>query len=186
MSVRIKKVHPALKHAGYCTTALLPGEDPAAFKKLHQGLIDEFTPNGPLEEDTIGTVARLVWRKQNLETFRIAERARERWAEILSEKMPRNRWLEIPILGEEQIDPTVREAAEHQARSELGPEYAFVEMGKKATTDQLMQDLEIEEHLDAMIGRCLKQLLFLRGLKSMSTVPASAPRPGLLAPAKAT
>ena len=46
MSNRAKKIRPALKHAGYSTTALLPGEDPAAFKKLHQHLIAEHTPRG--------------------------------------------------------------------------------------------------------------------------------------------
>jgi hypothetical protein len=35
MAVRVKKIHPALKHGGYSATGLLPGEDPAAFEKLH-------------------------------------------------------------------------------------------------------------------------------------------------------
>jgi hypothetical protein len=51
MVVRVKKIHPALKHAGYSATTLLPGEDPAAFDKLHQDLIAEFHPDGPLEND---------------------------------------------------------------------------------------------------------------------------------------
>jgi hypothetical protein len=74
------------KHAAYSTTALLPGEDPAAFKKLHQGLIAELIPNGPLEEDIVGTIAQLVWRKQNVGTFRIAEQVKSRWYGIRSEK----------------------------------------------------------------------------------------------------
>ena len=140
-------------------------------------------PNIPPEEDTVATIARLVWRKQNLETFRIAERARKRQAKILSEKMPPNRWPEIPIFGEEHIDPAVsaaaHQAAENQARAELGPAFDFIEMGEEATVEQLMKDLELLGLLDAMIGRCLKQLLFVRGLKSTSTVPAPAPRPHL-------
>jgi len=63
MSVRIKKIHPALKHAGYSATALLPGEDRAAFEKLHHALIAEFTPVGALEEDIVADLARLLWRK---------------------------------------------------------------------------------------------------------------------------
>src|SRR6266480_8161871 len=113
MSARVKKLHPALKHAGYSTTALLPGEDPAAFKKLHQDLIAELAPNGALEEDIVATIARVVWRKQNLETFRIAERARNRWAAIYSEKVPSSFLFEdLPLLGNPiKIDPALRAAA---------------------------------------------------------------------------
>ena len=35
-----------------------------------------------------------------------------------------------------------------------------------------MRDLEVQDRLDAMIDKCLKRLLFLRGLKSIS---ASSP-----------
>jgi hypothetical protein len=73
MLVRVKKIHPALKHAGYSATTLLPGEDSAAFEELHRALIAEFTPVGALEEDIIADMARLTWRKQNLATFRVAK-----------------------------------------------------------------------------------------------------------------
>jgi hypothetical protein len=46
MLTRLNKLHPALKHAGYSATTLLPGEDPAAFEKLHRALIHEFAPVG--------------------------------------------------------------------------------------------------------------------------------------------
>ena len=65
-------MHPALKHGGYAATALLPGENPAAFEKLHHDLIVELAPTGALEDDIVATLARLVWRKQNLATFRVA------------------------------------------------------------------------------------------------------------------
>src|SRR6266480_3209426 len=121
MSARVKKLHPALKHAGYSTTALLPGEDPAAFKKLHQDLIADLNPNGPLEEDSVATIARLLWRKQNLGVFRIAERARNREAAIYSEKVPPHEFELLPIPLREKVDPAVRaaavKAAEDQARA---------------------------------------------------------------------
>jgi len=85
MSIPVKKVHPALKHAGYAATALLPGENPADFEKLHQSLIAELTPNGALENDIVATIARLLWRKQNLSTFRVAELAQNRCAKLTSE-----------------------------------------------------------------------------------------------------
>ena len=183
MSARVKKFLPALKHAGYSTTALLPGEDPGAFKKLHQDLIVELAPNGALEEDIVAIIARLVWRRQNLGTFRIAERVRERWAAITSEKVPASFLVEFqPLLGKQiEIDPAVRaaawKAAKDQARAEFGAAYDFVEMGEIATVEQLAKDLVVEGRLDAMIERCLKRLLYLRGLKSISTTSASEPRP---------
>jgi hypothetical protein len=88
MLTRFNKVHPALKHVGYSATTLLSGEDSAAFEKLHRALIAEFSPVGALEEDIVSEVARLIWRKQNLATFRIAELAQKRDEEIWREKVP--------------------------------------------------------------------------------------------------
>jgi hypothetical protein len=73
MVTRIKKNAPALKHGGYSATALLPGEDPAAFKKLHEALTAEFSPVGALEEDITASIARLIWRKRHLATFKVVE-----------------------------------------------------------------------------------------------------------------
>ena len=50
-----------------------------------------------------------------------------------------------------------------------------MEIGKTATVDCLMRDLEVQDRLDSMIGKCLKRLLFLRGLKSISSTSYSAP-----------
>src|SRR5215467_15207473 len=87
MSNRIDRLHPAVKHGAYSATALLPGESPAEFEKLHGSLIAEFAPSGVLEDDIVMTMARLVWRKQNLTTLRIAERVQARRAAIVDEKL---------------------------------------------------------------------------------------------------
>ena len=73
---RNKKPHGALKHGGYSALGLLPGESPAEFGRLHKDLIEELAPRGPLEEDIVSTLARLLWRKQNRSTFRTAELAK--------------------------------------------------------------------------------------------------------------
>jgi hypothetical protein len=82
------------------------------------------------------------------------------------------------------IDPAILEphereaaiqAAEAQARNELGESYELVEIGQTATVERLLRDLGVEERLDAMIDKCLKRLLFLRGLKSLPTASSSAP-----------
>jgi hypothetical protein len=74
------------------------------------------------------------------------------------------------------------QAAEDQARKDLGANYALAEIGETATMDRLLQDLAVEERLDAMIDKCLKCLLYLRGLKSLPPVSSSPPLP----PAPAT
>lgn len=84
MSKRSKIIPPALKHGGYSGLAVLPGEDKAAFEKLHRDLIAELNPKGPLEEDIVVTLARYVWRKQNLKTYRLAQAAKKRRVELIT------------------------------------------------------------------------------------------------------
>ena len=57
MSIQVKKVHPALKHAGYAATALLPGENPAEFEQLHRDLFAELKPKRQLEDPARDAVA---------------------------------------------------------------------------------------------------------------------------------
>ena len=119
----------------------------------------------------------LLWRGKNLGTFRVAELAQRRMTKIRSAMVP-----EIgPPKSEEAVEFESNfiekwQAAESQARKELGELYALVEMGEEATVERLMKDLEVQDRLDAMIDKCLKRLLFVRGLKSISNAPASAPR----------
>jgi hypothetical protein len=121
--VRANKIHPALKHAGYSARTLLPGEDPAAFRKLRQELIDEFGPVGALEGEIVTDIARLTWRKQNLATFRIAGLAKSRLEQITREKVPE------PDYFSDEIDLAARRegcrSAKEQARQELGDTYKF-------------------------------------------------------------
>ena len=180
MPGQFKKRHPALKHAGYAATGILPGENPAEFEKLHRDLIAELGPNGALENDIVATMARFVWRKQNLETFRIAKLARVHYEQIRHEKFRQNKINYAPpgivIMGDRAVREAATRAAEDQARKELGDDYELVEIGEIASVDQLMKDLEVQDRLDAMIDKCLKRLLFLRGLKSISSAPTSPPR----------
>jgi hypothetical protein len=130
MSVRAKKYHPALKHGGYSATSILPGEDAAEFEKLHRDLVAELVPNGVLEHDTVTTMARLLWRKQNLETIRVAELAQGRYAKIKSEELYEYRTEEELAARQAGI-----QAVEAQARTELGEHYELVEVGEIATVD---------------------------------------------------
>ncbi len=85
MSVQNNRRRNALKHAGFSATSILPGEDAAEFEKLHQALVTEFRPTGALEQETVASLAHLLWRKKNLITFRMAQRAQQRVIEIQEE-----------------------------------------------------------------------------------------------------
>jgi hypothetical protein len=178
MLTRAKKVSPALKHGAYSEAVLLPGEDPAEFADLHRGLIAEFTPNGRIEEETVAAIARLIWRRQNLARFEIGQLcnliaeglkravAQERQnskedAELISE-------LEILAAAKRRV-AKAEENRKDEARAEL------FELSKMATLNRLMKELDVEERLDAMIDRLIKRLLFVRGLKSITSTAATAP-----------
>jgi hypothetical protein len=185
MSVRVKKPHPALKHGGYSATGLLPGEDRAAFEKLHRDLQAELRPDGPFEEDIVADIARWMWRKKNLNTFRIAEAARKYHSAIQSEMIPTPpNPLEYEYLRDDWAPPAVAEleaateAAEARAREELGQSYKFVEMGDLATLAQMLAELDVEERLDARIDKLFKRLAMLKTYKSLSsaTSPTELPR----------
>jgi hypothetical protein len=81
-----KKNPPALnavKHGGFSNLAVLPGEDAEEFMKLSKELDDELKPSGPLEVDVLFHIAKLIWRKRKLGTYRRAEIARGKWAPYL-------------------------------------------------------------------------------------------------------
>jgi hypothetical protein len=74
---------------------------------------------------------------------------------------------------------------DEQAQDEPG-EYYELSQGDIATPDRLIADLQVEERLDAAVEKCIKRLLMLRGVKSMSVAssqlaqspkPRSVPRP---------
>jgi hypothetical protein len=43
------------------------------------------------------------------------------------------------------------------------------------TDDRLLAELAVEERLDALIDKCIKRLLMVRGVKSMAVAPRSEP-----------
>jgi hypothetical protein len=191
MPVRARKSHPALKHGGYAATIVLPGESVAEFEKLHRDLIADFIPDGALEEDIVADLAGRLWRKQNLATFRTAKVARQHCREIMDrewhyvrdlteEDKEAREWYGITEETElrERVSLAEREeairAADDIARNELGDTYELAKMADTVTVACLMKDLAVEERLDATIDKCLKRLLFVKGLKSASSSSALA------------
>jgi hypothetical protein len=183
--LRHKKQPGALKHGGYSALGLLPGESSAEFERLHKDLVEELAPRGPLEEDIVSTLARLLWRKQNRSTFRTAELVRKRCDEIIKEEIAARN---IPDLSpsldifrpSEEVQAAHDEAVQagkEQAQKELGNLYELTEWDV-ATDNRLLADLAVEERLDSVIDKCIKRLLMVRGVKSMAIqVPSEGPRP---------
>src|SRR5262245_19585507 len=136
-----------------------------------------------------------MWRQQTVKTLRIAKSARERASAIRSEMIPSTTppLLDFPLFGVSSDwsppDPAdveaATEAAEAQARKELGENYKFVEMGDLATATQMLADLEIEERLNAMIDKRLKRLWMLQASKSLSSTASSTTLPRLSGPKNA-
>ena len=192
MARRIKKLYPALKHGAYSASRLLPGEDPVACEELRQNLIAYYEPNGPLQEYTVLDIVRTIWRKENLQTFRIAEAARKRHSAIRAQMIPSAPPALQPLeyLRDDWIPPTAAEieaateAAEARARQELGGNYKFVELGDLATPAQLLAELEVEERLDARIDKLLKRYAILKTFESL-TSRSSTELPRIPGPKKA-
>ena len=187
MRTRNDRRHPALKHGAYSATAVLPGESRAEFEKLHRDVIAEFTPSGVLEDNIVMKIARFTWREQNLPTLRISERARDRRQAIVNEKLrPHLRFVLYeepdPVKREEQkqAESASRLVGEREAQEELGELYELTKVGEAATFDGLIKELEIHERLDAAINRLLKQLLMVRGVKSITVARHRLPRSALL------
>jgi hypothetical protein len=116
---KFKKRHPALKHGAYSSTAVLPGENQAEFDELYQALIAEWAPTGVLQEHTVADIARLLWRKQNLGTFLVAELARKHRDAIQSERaaLAEQDQLSLAPLGP-VLEPHEREAAIRAAEAQ--------------------------------------------------------------------
>jgi hypothetical protein len=187
MPARVK-LRSGLKHGGYSATAVLPGENRAEFEKLHRELIAEFCPDGVLELDIVAQIARLVWRKKNLSTYRIAEIARERFKPFISRERRASAYTCTPR-DEQEIEAAecaaMVRADEHRAREELGDNYELVAIGELATIPRLLRELNLEERLSEMIDRNIKHLLHMRGLKSINMVSSPATPQRLSAPTKA-
>jgi hypothetical protein len=142
---------------------------------LHQSLIGELAPDGALEEHVVANLARFVWRREHLDVLRIAKlteklisaiRAKELkltddavWAKATA-KVPAS------TFAFQAANDAVWAKARAKAREELGELSDLAEIG--VCEEQLAKEIEVRAKLDEMIDKCLKRLLFLRGLKSMA------------------
>ena len=80
-----KHVPPAFKHGIYSAIGLLPTEDPAEFEKFKLEIFDDYMPVGRSQKIIVEEIAGLQWRLQNLSTYGVAVRVRERHSAIYSQ-----------------------------------------------------------------------------------------------------
>ncbi len=158
---------------------LLPGENAADFEKLRREVIAEYNPSGPSEKAIVEEMARLLWRKQNMSTYGMAVESRKIHSRIYAKLDPP--FEDIPLLGrkketrsQEELD-ALRRQADKDVQAELGTALGLVEIGDVATPEHLLHELAIIERLNDMLDCCLKRLLHVRGVKSLS--PGSSARP---------
>jgi hypothetical protein len=164
----------------------LPTEDPAEFEKLKLEIFDDYKPEGRSEIIIVEEIAGWQRRQQHLTTYGVAMRARERRSTIYSKLAPPSREWFPPLLGvqpepesrsPEELE-ALRKSVEKQVRTELGPAIELVEIGDVATIEYLEKELGIREKLHGIIARLEKRLLYLRGIKSISSSSAtSSPQP---------
>jgi hypothetical protein len=181
------RVPSALKHGIYSGIGLLPTESPAKFRKFKKQIFAELNPVGRLEQDIVDEIVRLEWRRQNLFTYDLAEQTRARHRAIFSSVPSR---YEEPFLlrlpeprphpdnpSPEEIE-AARKRAHKRARNELEAAIELVELGDVVTAEHLEKGLAIRDRLDGMITRAYKKLLYVRGIKSMSSSSgAVSPQP---------
>ena len=152
-------------------TAVLPNENPAEFKELHRSLVAELRPIGALEKQIVADLARYVWRRDNLATFHSAHKVSQGLSDYrFAKELDRLKAMD-PAKREEELRPL--QERQHHA-----------DIAEATTIKHLMETLDIEELLNTLIDRCLKRLLFVRGLKSLSTDSASGSARRLSSPSK--
>jgi hypothetical protein len=115
-------------------------------------------------------MAHLLWRKQNLSTYRLANEAKKRISAIQSRMTPQPKFHLAMWMGDPPDPEETRNAREEldALKKELGDFMQLVELGNLVTTDYLGEELSVIDRLDGMIERCLKRLLMVRGIKSIS------------------
>jgi hypothetical protein len=175
----------ALKHGGYSGLTLLPCEDRLAFEKLRRELFAELRPQGRLEEEIVTDVARLTWRKQNLgkyeltQLLRIFEDVLITSCRVIGAKTDTEEFVKSADIYTDILEMKDQLKTQEQSASEAETEKLLkqYDLCKMATLEGLMREWEVEERLGAMIDKCLKRLLFVRGLKSLdrSAEVASSP-----------
>ena len=181
----------ALKHGAFSKTVVFPGEDPGEFRALHEVLVREWDPQGPLEQDAVFTLAKYLFRKPRLDIFQRAEKGREIFGSVFKKgvseiwelrRLVAANWKVVQDKLEDQksielakqFDQTTAEAQKQmeETQPELAKSvrrdfdlYDLAEMKELATAEGYMSLVELEARLDAMIDKATKRLVQIKAVK---------------------
>lgn len=166
------KSSSALKHGAYSGFTLLPGENRLEFERFRRELFAEFRPQGRLEEEIVADIARLVWRKRNLGNYELTQLT-SIVANLLAtaREIAKSKADEENIINEVDHYKIMSRNTEEKQRAdkviERDKKMKELDLRKMATLEGLLKELDVDERLGAMIDKCLKRLLFVRGIKSV-------------------
>ena len=89
--------------------------------------------------------------------------------DLSAEEEYRALWIKLMTHPKHREHAAQRQVEEEQIRREMGDAaFELARISHVATTGYLMHELSIIDRIDAMIDRCLKRLLLVRGIKSIS------------------
>jgi hypothetical protein len=167
----------ALKHGAYSESVLLPGEDPREFKILHAELVAEFAPEGRLQQETVATIAALVWRRQNLKNFELAPLVtlvtNAVTNALLDDSQDKKLDAELSELSgiyeseAKEFEKTVKEAKESATKQKQAELYLLGASKIRALT-LLLKECDVQDRIDSMIDRQVRRLCNLKALASVT------------------
>jgi len=173
----------ALKHGAFSEVTILPGEDPQEFERLHRDLIQEWSPSGPTEHDTVLTLAKCMWRKRRIRHLKPAFSSED--ANKLNKLA-----LTCTAVGEKESvaetlhqlsDKAFDELVEMKEKKEFGVAYWFQAAEKFVlhlnSMNALRHELAIEDRIDSMIDRALRRLGQIKVMKEVIALKENAPKP---------
>src|SRR5262249_339192 len=178
----------ALKHGAFSEITILPGEDPQEFERLRRDLIQEWSPSGPAEHDTVLTLAKCMWRKRRIRHLKPAFSSED--ANKLSKLA-----LRCTAVGEKEniaealkqlSDKAFDELLEMKEKKDIDLAYWFQAAEKFVlhlnSIDALRHELAIEDRIDSMIDRALRRLGQIKVMKEVMALKENVPKHARRAP----
>src|SRR5689334_20981278 len=89
MRHKSKRIPSALKHGIYSGLGLLPTESPASFRRFKKQVFAELNPVGRLEKGIVEQIVVFEWRRENLSTYDLAQRADFAYLDLLQMRASR-------------------------------------------------------------------------------------------------
>jgi hypothetical protein len=151
-----KRAVDRLKRIGFAEQVLLEGEDPNEFYDLCDGLLLEFSPCGPAQEECFRSIAKPLWRKLHPHAPIIVHR----------KYIPVAHAMTLYRLAQNGI--TVEEALEEAGigRALNGADESAHQAAAQSDPQALKRQREIAAELDAEISQAIKQMLQLKQMNN--------------------